>query len=419
MAKTRIHKGYVRMEADVRFVRLAGTIVLLAAALVQPANAGAVNKSKNVTSIARVPYWGGSHLSFGGNYAYAGNWDGRGAKPKVGGVRIMDLRGKPHQVGFFRCPGDDVDAQFVKPGLVAVGHHAATCNPFEEGEDNSGLYLLDVSDPENPQMLGQINTPRIVGSQDRSGRQVHSITPYPGKPLVYMNAGGLPTNGQTITHMVDVSNPKKPKIAGQFIPPAPPTGCHDFSFHFDKRGKFGICAGLQGTQIWDVSNPLEPDVVSTIYNPLIQFSHYAVASPDGKILAINDENITANDCVEQETPTGAMWFYDITDIENPRFLSYFSPPRGNTGSPIGSFWTGGGTCTSHDFNWVDNETVVVPWYTGGFNVISLKDPANPEEIAYHQREDGDMWSAHYYEGRIYTNDTLLGFEALEVTGVTD
>ena len=115
-----------------------------------------------------------------------------------------------------------------------------------------------------------------------------------------------------------------------------------------------------------------------------------------------------------------MWFYDISDIESPQLLSYFSPPRGETGSPVGSFFVPPNkTCTSHDFNWIDNKTVVVPWYTGGFNVISLKDPANPEEIAYYQPEGGDMWSAHFYKGRIYTNDTLLGFEALEVAGVTD
>jgi hypothetical protein len=57
-----------------------------------------------------------------------------------------------------------------------------------------------------------------------------------------------------------------------------------------------------------------------------------VASDDGKLLAINDENITANDCVDADTPTGAIWFYDISDIESPQLLSFVSPPRGNTGS---------------------------------------------------------------------------------------
>jgi hypothetical protein len=394
-----------------RFLRIAGAAALLAGLALQPAQAAPVNKSKNVSVVTRVAYKGGSHLTFGAGYAYAGEWDGRGDRPNEGGVHIIDVTGKPREVGFFFCPGNDVDIAFVKPGLIAVGHHSAKCNKFEEGEDDAGLYTLDVSNPKDPVQLGDVNLP--------SGRQSHSITRYPGKPLIYSNAGGLPSNGQTITHIIDVSKPDKPKIVAEFRPPPPPTGCHDFSFHFDKRGKFGFCAGLQGTQIWDVSKPLAPTVVSTIYNPLIQFSHYAVASADGKILAINDENITANDCVEADTPTGSMWFYDISNIEDPEFLSYFSPERGNTGSPFGSFWIPGGTCTSHDFNWVDNRTVVVPWYTGGFNVISVKDPSAPKELAYYQPADTDMWSAHYYKGRIHTNDVLRGYEALEVEGVTD
>ena len=401
-----------------RFLRIAGAVALLAAVALQPVAAGAAaTKSKNVKVIEEIKYWGGSHLAFGGDYAYAAQWNGRGERPKVGGVHIIDIDGKPREVGFFKCPGDDVDVAFVEPGVVAVGHHAAACNGFEESksEDDAGLYLLDVSNPAKPSMMGSLNLPRDVASQDRTGRQNHSISKYPGKPIVYTNAGGLPSNGQMYSHMIDVSDPNKPKIMGSFRPDFPSTGCHDFSFHFDKRGKFGFCSGLGGTSVWDVSDPAKPKVISHIVNPLIQFSHYAVASEDGTILAINDENITANDCVEQETPTGAMWFYDISDLENPQLLSYFSPRRG--GGPVGSFEAPWGTCTSHDFNWASNREVVVPWYTGGFSVIDVTDPAAPTETAFYQPEGGSMWSAHYYKGRIYTNDQLLGFTALEVDGL--
>ncbi len=215
--------------------------------------------------------------------------------------------------------------------------------------------------------------------------------------------------------MIDVSNPRKPKMVNSYL--APPRGCHDISFHFDRRGKFAFCAGLGELQVLDVSKPLNPEVVSRIHNPLIQFMHYAVASKDGKILVINDEAVTANECVEAEVPAGAIWVYDISDIENPEMLSYLSPPRGGTGAPIGSFEWPGGTCTSHDFNFVNNRTVVVPWYTGGFNLISLKDPENPKEIGHYQPKKTNMWSAHWYKDRIYTNDMGRGFEALTVSGL--
>ena len=389
-----------------RKIALAATLLTGVAGL-QPATAE-VNKSKNVKQVAHVKYEGGTHLTFEGRYAYAAEWDGRGARLGKGGIHVMDIKGTPREVGYFDCPASDTDVTVVRKGLLAVGHSTAECNGVSEGEANAGVFLLDVRSPKNIRKIGEVNV--------ASGRQVHTATAYPGKDLIYASAGGLPTNGARWTHMIDVSNPRKPKIVGEYQPSLP-TGCHDFSFHFDKRGKFGFCAGFGGTQIWDVSDPLKPVVVSTIYNPLIQFSHYAVASKDGKILVINDENITANDCVEQDAPTGAIWVYDISDIASPKMLSYFGPPRGNTGSPLGSFWVGGGTCTSHDFNFVDNRTVTIPWYTGGFNVISLKDPAAPKEIAYYQADDADTWSAHFYKGRIYTNDPNRGFEAFKVKGI--
>jgi hypothetical protein len=175
-------------------------------------------------------------------------------------------------VGFFHCPGNDMDVAFVRRGLIAVGHHVAACNPPDAGEATSGVILLNVRNPRRPRQIGRVNLP--------SGGLTHTISKYPGEPIIYSNPGGLPTNGQMFTRIIDISKPRNPEIVAEFRPPAPPTGCHDFTFHFDERGKFGICAGLQGTQIWDVSDPLEPSVVTTIYNPLIQFSHFAVASPD-------------------------------------------------------------------------------------------------------------------------------------------
>lgn len=387
------------------FVVLAAACVMLATAGIQ---SSAKPKGPHLKVISRVSYKGGSHLTFGGGYAYGGELNGVAGRDEEGyedkgGIHVFDITGKPRETGFFHCPGNDLDVAFVKKGLIAVGYHKAACT--EPGE---GLFTLDVSKPSKPKLMGFVTFP---GSLNRN----HAIARYPGKPLIYAAGGGLGRGQESVT-MVDVSNPRKPKVVESYL--APPRGCHDFSFQFDKRGKFGICAGLGEVQIWDVSKPLAPEVVSRIHNPLIQFAHYALASADGKILVINDEAITVNECEKEDVPAGAIWVYDISDIENPELLSYFSPPRGNTGSPIGSFWTPNAlTCTSHDFNYIDNRTVVVPWYTGGFNILSLKNPSQPKELAHYQPKGTDMWSAHWYRGRIYTNDMGRGFEALEVHGL--
>lgn len=385
---------------------------LLVGLVLQPvagASAPQVDKTNNVKPLGRVPFWGGTHFAFDGNFAYAGQWDGRGEKPEEGGVHMIKLGKKPKRVGFFHCPGDDVDVEVVRKGLIAVGHHAARCNPQEQGTAASGVYLLDVKNPKRPRLVGSINLP--------SGGLTHTITVYPGKPIIYSNAGGLPTNGGRVAYMIDVKNPRKPKIVSEFQSPAVPTGCHDLTFHFDDRGKFAFCAGFEGTDIWNVEDPLAPEIVTTIYNPLIQFHHFAEANKSGTLLAINDEAIGANGCVNERLPAGAVWFYDISNIELPVLVSYYAPPRGNTGSPVGSFWTPGGTCTSHDFGWATKDKIIVPWFTGGINVLSLEDPAAPAEIAHYRAEDSDTWSARYHKGRVYLNDTVRGFEALEVKGL--
>lgn len=381
------------------------TILLAACVLVLPAGTAPAAQSKNVKRVARVAYKGGSHLVFGNGYAYGGELNGVSGRDEAGyedkgGIRIFDITGKIRQAGFFKCPGNDLDVAYIKPGVIAVGYHKALCT--EEGE---GLFTLDVSNPAQPRLMDFVTFPYPTNRN-------HAIARYPGKPLVYAAGGGLGRGQETVT-MVDVSNPNKIKIAKSYL--AAPRGCHDISFHFSKKGKHAFCSGFGETQIWDVSKPLAPEVVSRIHNPLIQFQHYAVASKDGKILAINDENVTANECEAEETPTGAVWFYDISNVSSPTLLSYFSPRRG--ASPIGSFDLPDGPCTSHDFNFVDNRTLVVPFYTGGFSVISIKKPSAPKEIAHYRPKGTNMWSAHWYKGLIYTNDMGRGFEALKVKGL--
>ncbi len=382
--------------------------LLAIAGLVASATAvqAAEDRTENIDPIARIAYKGGSHLAFGNGLAYGGEINGESGRDQAGfedkgGIRIFDISGKTRQLGFLPCPGNDMDVSYVKPGLIVVGFHKASCAGAGEG-----VFTLDVSNPTKPKILGKhLFTDPL--------HRVHAIARYPGKPLIYTAGGGLGRGQETVT-FIDVSNPREPKVAGEFIPP--PRGCHDLSFHQDKRGTFMICSGLGDTSIWNVDDPLSPQHVADIVNPLIQFQHYAVASADGKLLVINDENITVNDCVEQETPTGAIWVYDISQIDRPTFLSYHSPRRGG-GEPFGTFWgpeSTAGTCTSHDFNWIDNRTVVIPWYSGGFSVISLKDPSAPEEIAWYQPKGTNMWSAHWYKGRIYTNDMGRGFEVLEL-----
>ncbi|MDQ3877236.1 MAG: hypothetical protein M3290_02635 [Actinomycetota bacterium] len=346
-------------------------------------------------------FFGGTEVAFSGHYAYVGQMDGhtdRGQLPDQGGVNIYDVSGRTaRQVGSVHCPGNDNDVEVVHRGLIALGYATNRC------ASGQGLLLIDVSDPAHPRMLGHVTVPSS-----------HTITPYPGKSLLYVSPGGLAYAGGP-EQVVDVSDPQNPKVVSTFA--TDQNGCHDFSFHVTANSKLGFCAGESGVFIFDVSNPTKPTLISRIVNPAMQFGHFALASPNGKVLAVNDEAFVAHDCSTGQSPTGAVWFYDISDPATPMPIGHFSPPRGP--QMIGSYagWTGS-WCTSHQFDWVSNELLVVPWYAGGVSLIDVTDPKAAHEVASYDPKNTIAYSAQFDESdsQVFVTDLNLGLTILDLKG---
>lgn len=387
---------------SLRPAALAAALLILTAGVVQAAPADGRGRradaaTDNLVPVARFPYLGGTEIAFSGRFAYATQMDGhleRAETPDQGGIHIFDIsRPKPRKVGFLHCPGNDNDIAVIKPGLVALGFHESRCAPGQ------GLVTVDVSKPRRPRVLGHVAVPSS-----------HTITAYPGKPLVYISPGGLAYAGGP-EQIVDVSDPHKPEVVAEFS--NNPNGCHDVSFHLTKKRQLAFCAGLTEVQVWDVSDPLAPVTIAHIANPLIQYPHYAEASPDGKTLVVNDEAFAAHDCTTGSSPTGAIWTYDITDPAAPEMLGSFSPPRGEPG--VGNEVTWLETwCTSHQFSFTPEGDVVVPWFTGGTSLLDLSDPTAPAEVGYYQPDDAIAYSSQFRNGHIYISDMNRGFEVLAV-----
>ncbi|HEX2240800.1 MAG TPA: hypothetical protein VHJ82_06645 [Actinomycetota bacterium] len=259
----------------------------------------------------------------------------------------------------------------------------------------------------SPDRRGQPEKPRFLDA-NRFPDGTHTLTTYPGKPLLYSSPGVLGENGGT-EHVVDVSNPHNIKVVGEYTPNI--FGCHDISFDVGKKRKLAFCPGQQETEILDVSKPTRPELVAEI--PLnMEFPHSAVASPDGDLLVIGDESLfTAHDCTTGKSPLGALYAYDISDPARPIFVGHHSSPRG--ASPIGTAQTP--WCTAHNFNFIPGtRKVVSSWYTGGTSVLDFDDPSSPTEIAHFQPDDADTWSSYFYRGKIYANDLARGLEILKL-----
>ena len=262
--------------------------------------------SENIKLVRNFPYEGGTDIDFLGNFAYAG------AQGNKGGIRVFNIAGKsPKEVAFVPCPGGQNDVAMVRKGLLALGYHEGNCGKKAGG----GVRLIDVKNPKRPKYLDSVDLPGGT----------HTLTKYPGKPIMYASPGGL-VNGGGVEQILDVSNPRNIKVAATFKPHD--VGCHDITFMFSKKGKIAFCPNLSGTEIWDVADPLKPVLISRITSPIQDFHHLAVPSPDGKYPVISDENFEAHECLSGQGLTGAMYVWDITELKAPILAGKFSPQRG-------------------------------------------------------------------------------------------
>ena len=259
-----------------------------------------------------------------------------------------------------------------------------------------GINLLDVSNPTQPKQLGFWPVPDGT----------HTLTKHPTEPLIYTSDSGYLMD--TRNHIIDVSDPASPRqvaIGGR--------SCHDITFRITKQEKLAFCAAGgdavtgRATEIWDVSDPLEPEVVGSIVDEGIAYPHLAVATPDGKFLVISDEAVPSS-CSDPaaERDYGALSIYDIRRRTAPKMVGFIN------------VFCGGPGCLAHNFNFIPGTRLLVTsWWQGGTSVYNLDDPRHPSEIAFFDPDDRVVWSSYWYRGHIYTNGDG-GAYVLELQGVT-
>jgi len=353
--------------------------------------------TRNVRVVAQYRYSGGTEIAFAGDLVFAGQMNGRvnrGEIPNQGGVKIFrNSGGRFSPVGSLDCPGTDNDVISVRPGIIAVAHHRSRCNPKTGGD---GIFLADISRPSRPRVLGGVAL-----------RSAHTLTLHPSGKYIYVNPGGL-ANGGGLEVIVDVRDPRSPKLVAGYLPS--PLGCHDLQFHPTKP--LAYCAGLGEVQVWDVSDPIAPRTIQRVVNPAIQFAHNAVVSPGGTWLVVNDEAFGLHECASDSSLFGSLWIYDLTVPDLPILAGRIAPP-----AVPGSQGTQGWIdewCTAHNYNFVSEDVVVSAWFTGGTRVHDISNPRQPVELATYRPADAIAYTAHWHQGKVYVNDSNRGMEVLEV-----
>jgi hypothetical protein len=385
--------------------------------------------SSNIRQIATAPIMvpggeraDGSDLAFEGDLIVAGSYSGTGF--------FKIVKGPPYvkQIGFHNCAGGQGDVNVYKDlAFVALDSPQGQAIECEESDGMEGVRILDISNPAKPRQVQFVATD--------CGAHTQVINPSGDKIYIYVMS--YPLGVQTATcsaasHRkvsiieVPIAAPEKAKVVG-FLDVSPEIGCHDVTIF--PTSKLAAAACISETQIWDVSKPDKPVIISRIYNPSIGIHHGTALTWDEKYLAIADEfagSVTGECAGDQRSPAGAMWFYDISDPTLPLLAGYYNIPRRS--NPETADEVAYMACTTHNFNILPMKEkgsyiAAVGYRSAGLSIVDFSDPADPKEIGYYlQLEEGlipDLWAGYWYNGRIYTNDNgaSRGLSVYEMKGL--
>lgn len=252
-------------------------------------------------------------------------------------------------------------------------------------DNNLGLFIVDVTDPMNPSIASQVNS---VPGFDVKGWQHYVYT---------VNGGGSGSGG-----IVDISDPENPQVVGSFpsshnifisdsgfmylefpglriydLNPDPknPTllwskqtgDGHDATVIDNRLYDFH---GYSGTYIYDITTPNNPQLLGAITDPSINYHHSGWVTEDNQFLFICDELASH--------PTADISVWDISDLGNPQKVGQFAD----------------GTATVHNLI-IIGDVAFTSYYTAGFRVFNI---TNPAQISIAAEYDTSPLSGEGYGG---------------------
>lgn len=348
---------------------------------------------------------GGTDIAFWGNYAIAGHLS-------PGGFRILDISNPaaaPTEVGQFDCAGSQSDVS-IWDTLVFVSVDGPRTSPAcgaGSGTAWEGIRIVSIANPAAPTQIATVATD--------CGSHTNTIVPdlANNRILVYVLSYPLGDASATCsvqTHRkisvvaVPLANPASASvITTPDVGPAA-IGCHDVTVLLEKKLAGAAC--LDESQLWDITDPTQPQILAHIVNPAINIHHSTTFSWDGNTLVIGDElggAAVAPGCVVPNTmsPTGALWFYDVTNRALPIVRSSYHIPQQDLGS----------VCSAHNFNTLpttsSRDVLTSAWYSGATTVVDFTNPAAPFQIGYYIPKTplaANSWSSYWYRDRMYANN---------------
>jgi hypothetical protein len=196
-----------------------------------------------------------------------------------------------------------------------------------------------------------------------------------------------------------------------------PTQCHDITVYPSLGLAGGACEGYGF--LLDISDPVNPRRIGAVADSNFAYWHSATFNNDGTKILFSDEwgggggpKCRATDKKEW----GANAIFTVED-KKMVFKSYYKMPAAQTSLE---------NCVAHNGSLIPipgRDVMVQSWYQGGISIFDWTDPANPKEIAYHDRgptdsaraAGGGSWAVYWYNGAMYSSEIARGFDVFELT----
>lgn len=196
-----------------------------------------------------------------------------------------------------------------------------------------------------------------------------------------------------------------------------PNQCHDITLYPEIGLAGGACEGYG--LLLDITDPINPVRVDAVADSNFAYWHSATFNNDGTTVLFTDEwgGGTQPKCREDDPAEwGANAIYSINEHGKMEFQSYFKMTAPQTETE---------NCVAHNGSLIPipgRDIMVQSWYQGGINVFDFTDPANPVEIAFHDRgpisaerlETGGSWSIYWYNGVLVNSEIARGLDIFDL-----
>jgi hypothetical protein len=330
------------------------------------------------------------NLALSGDYAFLGCWNS---------LRMIDISVPENPrlavtyenfIGFFD---------------VAVVDHYAYLALDAQGNGDSGLAILDVTNPKSPTLVSSPTLQFPAHRLSISGNYAYVLEGYPGGVL----------------HIFDISDPHQPVQTGYYDNPG-----EEYTYSLAIKNQIAyLLSEDAGVLIIDISDPTLPVLIGT-YQPfettgtglstitmLGNYTYLSLGNPAGLLIADLTDPASPATLGMYRCP-GSAWdvaVYDhyayVLDVTGVSVVDFSEP---TDPIQVGHFGTGGGdgriTIHSPYAYWADLDA--------GLRILDISTPADPVEIG---RLDtpGYAHSVDIVGDYAYVADTTGGLRIIDVT----